>query len=104
MSTNDTLTYNKPPTLHRLGHLVLGALGELSESFEAVLRDHEVGRRKYGRKVGALHSLMLVALCRVLDYNMGAADLLELVSGDAALAMELVVSVAKGAASSFDRA
>jgi hypothetical protein len=82
----------------RKRHLVLGALGELSESFEAVLRDHEVGRRKYGRKVGALHSLMLVALCRVLDYNMGAADLLELVSGDAALAMELVVSVAKGAA------
>ena len=82
----------------RKRHLVLGALGELSESFEALLRDHEAGRRKYGRKVGALHSLMLVALCRVLDYNMGAADLLELVSGDAALAMELVVSVAKGAA------
>ena len=82
----------------RKRHLVLGALGELSESFEAVLRDHEAGRRKYGRQVGALHSLMLVALCRVLDYNMGAGDLLELVSGDAALAMELVVSVAKGAA------
>ena len=67
----------------------------ISGIFEENLRDKVIGRQKYGTKLGRLHELTFVMLCRCSDYKMTSSDMLELCDGDVALALEIIAAVLK---------
>eukprot|EP00906_Rhabdomonas_costata_P036175 RCo050777 len=75
--------------------VMLTALKGLSSSWEQVLTDREAGRAEFGASLGRLHEYMLVLLCRVSDYELSAAQLLEFASGKLGFALELLSLVIK---------
>jgi hypothetical protein len=57
---------------------------------EEVLGQKEQARKDYGTQLGPFHTLVLTLLLRVQRYQLNAADVMELVHGDLALAVEVV--------------
>ena len=65
-------------------------------SFEALLAQKEHARREFGNnKASPEHLLVIVLLFRVVDYRLGADDLLDLLSGDVDFALALIEALLK---------
>ena len=65
-------------------------------SFEALLSQKEHARREFGNnKASTEHLLVIVLLFRVVDYRLGADDLLDLLSGDVDFALALIEALLK---------
>ena len=76
---------------------ILRAFRGTSASFEALLAQKEKARKAFGNnKSGAEHLLVIVLLYRVVDYRLGADDLLDLLSGDVEFALSLIEALLKG--------
>eukprot|EP00948_MAST-09A_sp_MAST-9A-sp1_P003992 g3992.t1 len=75
--------------------MVLDAFRRMQQGFEKVLLDREGGQKKYGTDLGKFHELVVILLMRVMDYNLNASDLLELVSHDLKLALSILMDILK---------
>jgi hypothetical protein len=69
---------------------IFNSLSSLSGAMEELLGQKEQARKDYGTQLGPFHTLVLTLLLRVQRYQLNAADVMELVHGDLALAVEVV--------------
>ncbi len=69
---------------------IFDSLSSLSGTLEELLGQKEQARKEFGTQLGPFHTLVLTLLLRVQRYQLNAADVMELVRGDVALAVEVV--------------
>ncbi len=69
---------------------IFDSLSSLSGALEELLGQKEQARKDFGTQLGPFHTLVLTLLLRVQRYQLNAPDVMELVRGDCALAVEVV--------------
>jgi hypothetical protein len=69
---------------------IFESLSSLSGALEELLGQKEQARKDFGTQLGPFHTLILTLLLRVQRYQLNASDVMELVHGDTALAVEVV--------------
>jgi len=69
---------------------IFDSLTSLSGALEELLGQKEQARKEFGTQLGPFHTLVLTLLLRVQRYQLNAPDVMELVHGDVALAVEVV--------------
>jgi hypothetical protein len=69
---------------------IFDSLASLSGALEELLGQKEQARKDFGTQLGPFHTLILTLLLRVQRYQLNATDVMELVRGDVALAVEVV--------------
>ncbi len=69
---------------------IFDSLSSLTSALEELLGQKEQSRKEFGTQLGPFHTLILTLLLRVQRYELHAADVMELVHGDVALAVEVV--------------
>jgi hypothetical protein len=69
---------------------IFDSLASLSDTLEELLGQKEQARKDFGTQLGPFHTLVLTLLLRVQRYQLQATDVMELVRGDVALAVEVV--------------
>jgi hypothetical protein len=69
---------------------IFDSLASLSGALEELLGQKEQARKDFGTQLGPFHTLVLTLLLRVQRYQLGAADVMELLRGDVALSVEVL--------------